>query len=54
VKPENKLKLEAVKARQDAAKAEWGALDKGASTTASIKKRVEAIEKLLGLSSGVD
>ena len=50
MKPENKLKLDAMKARQAAAKAEWAALDKGSSATASLKKRVEAIEKLLGLS----
>jgi hypothetical protein len=37
-------------ARVKAVKAEWAALDKGASATASLKKRVEAIEKLLGLS----
>lgn len=49
MKPETKAKIAAVKKRQDEAKAEWSALDKGSSTTASLKKRVEAIEKLLGL-----
>ena len=42
-------KIAAVKKRQDAAKAEWEKLDKGSGTTASLKKRVEVIEQLLGL-----